>query len=164
MSYAFQCACKNGTVDDVINVLKSTFIDPEIGLSFACYYGHLEVVKLLLQRNADVNIKSVRKTTPLYRAIREGHLEIAKLILQKNADVNIAESEEGMAPLHEASVLGNLEIVKLILKKNANVNIKNINGLTPLYLAVLYNHLEIVKELLEKNENKSFFTLSPKSR
>ncbi len=47
------------------------------------------MVKLLLEKGADVNAKGEHGWTPLMEAANRGHSEAAKLLLEKGADVNL---------------------------------------------------------------------------
>jgi ankyrin repeat protein len=49
-------------------------------LYFACFEGHIEVVKLLLKNGANVNTVDKFDQTPLYIACLYGHMEIIKLL------------------------------------------------------------------------------------
>ncbi len=49
--------------------------------------GHLQVVQLLLNKNADPNITDAKKTTPLYHAFFNKHIEIAQLLLENRAQL-----------------------------------------------------------------------------
>lgn len=51
-----------------------------MGLYGACSHGHINVVKLVLERNVDV---SQDGDTPLYIACSGGHFEIVKLLIEK---------------------------------------------------------------------------------
>ncbi|MHC4687433.1 MAG: ankyrin repeat domain-containing protein, partial [Planctomycetota bacterium] len=56
----------------------------------AAQNGYTEIVKLLLEKNADVNLKRTSDgLTALWMAAQDGHTEIVKLLLEKNADVNL---------------------------------------------------------------------------
>ena len=58
----------------------------------ACQGGHLEVVRLLLERGAAVDAKDGDMgETPLMKACYNGHVEAARLLLEKSADVNVAD-------------------------------------------------------------------------
>ena len=72
--------------------------------------GHKEIVKLLLQNGADVNIKDDKQGSPLHYASLKGHSEIAKLLLLYGADVECQLSNK-VTPLILASEkgLGELE-------------------------------------------------------
>jgi len=63
--------------------------------------NRLDIFKLLLSKNADVNIAGPSGRTCLHEACLISHMELTKLILEKNPDVN-ARDEEGMTPLHMA--------------------------------------------------------------
>jgi ankyrin repeat protein len=56
-------------------------------LSWAAEKGHEAVVKLLLDKNADVESKDTNGRTPLSWAAEEGHEAVVKLLLDKNADI-----------------------------------------------------------------------------
>ena len=58
----------------------------ETPLYVACERGRLEVVKLLLEHNANVNLKS-RYGSPIQAAAEMGHEEIVKLLLARGAKV-----------------------------------------------------------------------------
>jgi ankyrin repeat protein len=80
-------------------------------LSYACDKGHVEVVKLLIERGADVNVKDTfYGEVPLGWALSKDHAQIVKLLLDKGA----AGIERAlMSGVQD----GNVEIVKIALEK-----------------------------------------------
>jgi hypothetical protein len=55
-------------------------------LSYACDRGYLEVVTLLIERGADVNVKDTfYGATPIDWAAQNGHPDVARLLLDKGA-------------------------------------------------------------------------------
>ena len=52
-------------------------------LMMASANGHTEIVKLLLDKGADVNVKNTYGITALFTASVHGHTEIVKLLLDK---------------------------------------------------------------------------------
>ena len=94
--------------------------------------GHLEIVKLLLDKGADVNVKESEKsscTTALSQAAQEGHLEIVKLLLDKGADANAIESWQNMTALMWAEFNGYREVADLLRKKTAVQNgLRTVHG------------------------------------
>jgi hypothetical protein len=53
----------------------------------------LEVVKLLIEKGADINQADKYGHTPLYWASDHGHLELVKLLIEKGADITQADSD-----------------------------------------------------------------------
>ena len=61
----------------------------ETPLQLAARYSHNEIVELLIDNGADVNVKGGNLGgMPLHHAAFEGHKEIVELLLAKSADVN----------------------------------------------------------------------------
>ena len=89
----------------------------------AAYYGHLEIVKYLVENGADINAKDYEEFTSLIRASINGHLEVVKYLVENGADIN-TKDHVGITPLIYASMLGNFELVKYLIGKGADVNIK----------------------------------------
>jgi len=80
-------------------------------LSYACDKGHVELVKLLIERGADVNVKDTfYGEVPLGWALSHGHAQIVKLLLDKGAAGIDRALMEGVRE-------GNVEVVKVVLDK-----------------------------------------------
>lgn len=107
------------------------------------------IVKLLLEKGADINTKFDGGSTPLHLAASNGYTEIVKLLIDNGADVN-AQNDLGNTPLHLAADNGYTEIVKYLIEKGADVNVKSDTDWTPLNAAAESGSTEIVKLLLEK--------------
>jgi uncharacterized protein len=105
-------------------------------LGLAAYFGHYDIVTLLLQRGANPNVpaKNSFLVTPLHSACAINHYEIAALLLKRGANPN-ARQMQGVTALHSAAHNGNSPIVELLLKNGANINAKMDTGQTPLMLA-----------------------------
>ncbi|KAL3891287.1 hypothetical protein ACJMK2_003550 [Sinanodonta woodiana] len=63
-------------------------------LHLAAYFGHRDVVQLLLENDADVNILNNDGDTPLHKAAYTGRESTVMLLLEHNADVNIRNAED----------------------------------------------------------------------
>jgi tetratricopeptide (TPR) repeat protein len=98
---------------------------PPIGrtaLIWASEQGHVEVVKLLLEKGANVDEKNFTGGTALMAALEQGQTEILKLLLEKDADVNI-KNVYGVTPLGKAKEMGRSDIVEML--KNADAKRDN---------------------------------------
>lgn len=96
-------------------------VQEETPLMLACLKGQLDIVKLLLARDADVN-----KTgwAPLHYAATGGHTEIMQLLLDQHAYID-AESPNGTTPLMMAAQYGSAAAVQLLLDAGADANLRN---------------------------------------
>lgn len=91
--------------------VNTPFLYGATALSYACDRGHLEVVKVLLQHDANVNAKDTfYGVTPLDRALQRGHTAVVKLLLE-----NGAEGSDQV--LSTGAVEGKKEMVKIVLEK-----------------------------------------------
>jgi len=152
--------CQEYGVDVNCSISETLEEEPKKGitaLEWAARLGHTEVVKALLDNNANVNVRrTTGGTTPLYIAAYNGHTEVARLLIDNSADVNASTHTDGATPLHTAAQNGNTEVVKLLLDHSADVNASCADdGATPLYIAAYNGHTEVVKLLLENKADVS---------
>ena len=94
------------------------------------------VTTILIQRGADVNVKSqyTNGATPLMEAIRKGDMETMRELIGAGADVNLGDNN-GTTPLLLAADSGDHVAVSLLLGAGANVDGADIHGSTPLHRA-----------------------------
>ncbi|KAG6916632.1 hypothetical protein DXG01_006052 [Tephrocybe rancida] len=83
--------------------------------------GHEGIVRLLLEKEADVNAHGGYYGNALQAASSEGHEGIVRLLLEKEADVNAQGGLYGN-PLQAASSQGHMVIVKLLLEIGADAS------------------------------------------
>jgi len=122
-------------------------------LNRACYENNREIVRLLLEKRANVNAVVTNGDTPLNRACYYNYPKIVGLLLEYSANPNIA-NKNGETPLYRACRENNLEIVRLLLDKGANVNVVVADGFykgeSAFYWACVHRDLDMVRILLEK--------------
>lgn len=126
-------------------------IDGFTSLGLASFFGHVELVALLIEKGANPAIAANNpyKVTPLHSACAISNYEIAELLIKNGADVN-ARQMQGVTPLHSAAHNGQTKIVILLIDNGAAVNSKMDNGQTPLFMAIEKDHKETA-ELIAKN-------------
>ena len=110
----------------------------ESPLMLAALAGELEICRLLIQKNADVNKPG---WTPLHYASTNGHLPVINLLLDEHAYIDAA-SPNGTTPLMMAAHYGTPAAVKLLLTAGADPLLKNVQGLTALDFSVRGNREE----------------------
>ena len=121
-------------------------------LHAAAYDGDLEMVRVLLEYEINVDVQNDAGCTPLDFASRDGHRDdsrVVQLLIEHGADPNTRASRSGFAPLHRASENGRIEVVRLLIEHGANVEAQDKYGRTPLNVASANRQEEIMEFLLE---------------
>lgn len=118
------------------DLLNSFSPDGFTALGLASFFGHLSLVKLLLDEGADPNIASNNqfKVAPIHSACAISHFGITELLIRYRADVN-AKQIQGITPLHSAAHNGRTKLSKLLIDNGADINAKMDSGQTPLCMA-----------------------------
>ncbi|KAF8451222.1 hypothetical protein BGX38DRAFT_1269487 [Terfezia claveryi] len=121
-------------------------------LCTAATWGKLEMVTLLLDRGADINLTSGGTYgTALCAAAAWGKLEMVTLLLDRGADINLTSDGEFGTALCAAAAIGELIIATLLLDRGADINLTScgIYG-TALCAAAFLGKLEMVTLLLDQ--------------
>ena len=180
MESELRTAIKENNINLVKDLIKQG-IDVNYGyvwnntaLHFASETGNFEIVKLLVDNGADVNVKrdvhrdKSDKYYPLTIAITKGHLDVAEFLVNQGANVN-SYDELCYTPLHFLALLSywnykghkkdevglalahkkEEDFFKLLVSKGARVCTKTDTDNTPLRYAVGMGNLHIAKLLIE---------------
>ena len=137
---------------DLAKNLNFVLDNDKTPLISACDNNAIAVVKMLVDKGADVNMAN-KGETPIWRASTNGFTEIVKILVDKGADLNVANISENHTPLWKASTNGHTEIVKILVDKGADLNMASKRKNTPLMIAASNGHTEIVKILVDKGAN-----------
>ena len=121
-------------------------------LSWAAENGHEAVLKLLLDKGAELETRDTRYSqTPLSWAVQYGREAVVKLLLEKGAELETRDTEYCQTPLSWAVRYGHGAVVELLLEKGAELETRDTRyGQTPLSWAAEKGHEAVVKLLLEK--------------
>ena len=101
--------------------------------------GRLYIVKMLINKGANVNFKDITNVTALHGAAYFGHVEVCEFLIKKTEADLEAKDTENRTPLHYA-VAGDcakendfqaFKTVESLLKNGAKVNVDSLYG-TPL--------------------------------
>jgi ankyrin repeat protein len=118
-------------------------------LHSAAIPGHTQVVRLLLDYEADIDARDAKGQTPLYLAAWNRRYKVVKLLLQESADTDVI-ANGGQTALYKASGQGDEPIVRLLLRHSASVKIgRGFGGETTLYKASRCGNTDVVATLLE---------------
>ncbi|XP_042422404.1 probable E3 ubiquitin-protein ligase XBOS33 [Zingiber officinale] len=93
----------------------STFRGLNSPLHFAAAKGHNEIVTLLLENGADVNLRNYCGQTALMQACRHGHWEVVQTLLIYRSIVTRTDYLNGRSALHFAAVGGHVRCIRLLV-------------------------------------------------
>ena len=135
-------------------------------LNDACYAGHENVVKFLIENGANVNlgtdldfyyiqhpIEGPYRPPPSYveypleNAIRGQNLNIVRELISHGANMNPVNS---FAALNLAFMWGNVPIVDFFIENGAELNRIDKYGFTSLFLAAHYGYVMIIDKIIKK--------------
>jgi ankyrin repeat protein len=148
---------QRATVDLLLDHKASIDAQSKSG-SWALYaaarVGAVDVVRTLLERGANVNMKSVenRGRTALHAVAEQPTTDVVQLLLDKCADIN-AQSTDGVSPLLDMIKGGTkaaTPVALLLIQRGADVNATSDDGETTLTLATARRMTAVVRALLDK--------------
>jgi len=96
--------------------------------------GHVEIVKLLIDKGADVNATDDGQYSSLHLAVLNSNFEIARALLEAKCNVNHINVDK-FTPLHTACNQGEVKFIQLLLDYGADPTLKDARGKTPIDLA-----------------------------
>ena len=109
--------------------------------------GHFDVVRLLIEQNADVDGRTSGNSTPLRAAAFDGHLDIVRYLVENRADVN-ARNDFNSTPLMVTCDKGHPNVATYLVKHGANINLQDNEGSSCLHYASKGGHFQLACELL----------------
>lgn len=144
---------------EVVKLLLKNGADPELRnpysgesvLHSTARTANVEVMRILLSKNINVNVKDNSGTTPLLVAASssselKSKVEIIRALIDKGADVN-ATNNSGRTAL--MSSISSAETINILIEHGANVNARDADEWTALEIALLQGCPDII-EILEK--------------
>ncbi|KAF5972384.1 hypothetical protein FBULB1_8763 [Fusarium bulbicola] len=134
-------------------------------LGYAAYYGHLDTVRVLLLRGADMDIRMdvgfgvlPGDGSAINWAACGGYLDVVKILLDKGAKANICAKRPvflgtGGTPVTVAAGNGHLEVVRYLLENGCDDDSANgIPGWDAFIIACERGRLSIVKYFVEERD------------
>ncbi|MDH3256773.1 MAG: ankyrin repeat domain-containing protein [Nitrospinota bacterium] len=128
---------------------KETGQDGMSALHFAGYLGADQVIPILVEKGAPIDLRDKEGRTALHLAAYAGQASAVAALLDHKADPEIKENTGGMTALHLAVAQKHSEAVQVILDKGANASPEEKNGYTPLFIAE-HEDLGDIVDILKK--------------
>lgn len=123
-------------------------------LQWAVVENRPEIVKLLIDRGADVNARDRSDMTALHSATIFNRVDMLRWLIDAGADLDakcLSYNAIRMTPLHKAVEAGSYDAVKVLLDAGADVNVRTegSNQVTPLHVAAARGRQGIIRMLVE---------------
>lgn len=112
----------------------------------AASQGHLELVKKLIDKGANPNLKDWNGYTPLINAAFASQQKVVEYLLAHGAKVDVVPVS-GPTALIAAIQRGSAEIVTALLHAGANPQLPSAAGISPAQAAELSAHNELIAQL-----------------
>ena len=109
----------------------------------------IELVNILLDNEADVNIRDFNKSAPLHFAVDNRDSEMTLLLLARRANIHNVDKDDRTV-LHISLEQGDVEMASTLLTMGADVNAVDNEGRTALHDTVLKNETQMVETLLKQ--------------
>jgi uncharacterized protein len=123
-------------------------------LGLAAFFRHRDVLRLLIERGADVAApaRNPLAVTALHSAVAtdvaDVDLGMVEALLAAGAPVN-APHQGGGTPLHTVAFTGNAEVARMLLERGADPLVRTDDGKTAIDIARERGHEDVVR-LLER--------------
>jgi len=118
----------DGDLSDLPHV-NSRFEDSFTALHYAASLGLTDIVKLLVQYHATLEVRTTRLQTPLHLAAIAGHADTVQVLAEAGANVNCGDTDL-WTPLHYAAQGSDWLVATVLLRHGADLGLKNSEGLT----------------------------------
>jgi serine/threonine protein kinase len=98
--------------------------------------GKVDAMRLLLDRQANVNQRAKDLSTPLLEAVTYARLDAAQLLVDRGADVNLGDSNSTTPLMVAAKIQNPADLITLLLKHGAKRGLKDSRGRIAFQLAI----------------------------
>ncbi|XP_063422906.1 ankyrin repeat and protein kinase domain-containing protein 1-like [Mytilus trossulus] len=131
-----------------LNVQTKRQCDCLTSLHLATKNEYVDIVKILCEKGACLDLANLDGRSPLHYAADRGNLEILKILLNHGASIKIKDSSR-RSILQYAVFSKSPECVQLLIDKGADVNSADLSNHTPLVSAVTVGSADIVEILIK---------------
>ena len=133
------------------NVVRHSDTEQRTLLWHASQMGLPNMVKLLLEKNADPNSVSADRMTPFNVAVYNGHVNVTKVFLElTKIDLNIEQFDD-FYPLTYAARADQVSMGEFLIGMGANISLARKDGKPLLMSAVEFNNINFIDFLLNQN-------------
>jgi ankyrin repeat protein len=153
-------AAWSGDFESVSNLLDKISYSVDIRsqnkqtpLMLASAKGYLNIIKLLLERGADLEVRDSKGMTCILCAAHHGQIPAVYILRHRGADIT-AKDAAGTGAMQLAASKNHVSMMRVLKSMDLDLQSANYLGLTPLHKASENNCLESIEYLLFEGVNK----------
>ncbi|KAF0709095.1 hypothetical protein As57867_006081, partial [Aphanomyces stellatus] len=120
-------------------------------LWIAAWFGRTEIISILLDHGATIDLPNRIGATPLMIASELGHREAVKVLLQRKAKIECT-MQTGETALYMATWNGKVDVAELLIRHGANVDAVKDGGWTILNAIANTGNITLMKCLLRAKQ------------
>ncbi|CAF4730507.1 unnamed protein product [Rotaria sp. Silwood1] len=113
----------------------------------AASYGHLDIVRKLIECGQSVHTQNMLQRTPLHEACVSGNGQLVSELLESGSLIDQRDSQ-GMTPLHVAASHGTIKCIRVLCEKGCEINAQDNLGQTAAHYSAMHNHIDSLKYLV----------------
>lgn len=133
----------NGNINRKDSVGKSV-------LFYACEDGGLNMVELLLEKDADIDVTDNEGDTLLHAAVRNGNKPIVQLLVERGLYID-EKNNEGRTPLMLAAINSRADIAKYLVEQGADIRIRDDSGNNAFKYAIGGGNKQLISLLMDES-------------
>ncbi len=142
----------SGDIQMIESLRNSTFdvnqLD-EQGLtlaSIAAIIGRTDIIELLHELGANLELPTISGYRPIYLAVKKGHVEMVATLSKLGVDLDVVYPD-GNTLMTMAALFGHANIITLLHSLGVNINQSGKYNITAVYCAARGNHVKAIKTL-----------------
>ena len=121
-------------------------INHKTPLHISTLYGHISIVRYLVEHGCDMNSKDKQFRTALHYSSFKGHLNVVEYLVEHGCDMN-SKDRQDQTPLHHSSSQGHLNVVKYLVEHGCDIGAYDMRHQLSVELATKSGHDNVVKYL-----------------
>lgn len=158
-------ACQRSDLEMVKKLLKKSFFSKPIDINIKDKSGKTlliiatinkskEIVELLLEKGADINIKENEENYSALWFVLNSNIDFdfASFLIKNGANINSTDESKNTL-LIDAINIKSMDVVNFLLENQADVNLKNEDGYSPILIASFNKDKKLLELLISKGGN-----------
>jgi len=145
-----QLSLLRSLVAEDAKLINSVDADARTPLHWAASAGSIDLVRFLIDQQAEVDKSDSLGWTPLHIAVSAGHENVVQELIGAGADVN-KKNDKGLTPLHYAASKSRIDIGRLLVSRGADINARDGANQLPLHRAATTGSVGFIRLLIESS-------------